>query len=79
MEPAMEPAATMSEPDTHAMQEPVECECFPAMRGFRHLANLLIQEPYDPALVAGICFAMMGLIVLIRVVQDLLARLFGWG
>lgn len=75
----MEPAATMTEPDTLAMRERVECEGFPAMRGFRRLANQLIQELHDPALVAGICFAMMGMIVLIRVVQDLLARLFGWG
>ena len=67
----------LPEPVTSAMRQPVECESFQAMRGFPHKVKLLIQLCYDPAGVAGLCFAMMGLIVLLRVGQALLARLFG--
>lgn len=52
---------------------------FKANCGFRPREKGRKEESFDPGGVAGICFAMMGLIVLLRMGYDLLAWLFGWG
>lgn len=36
------------------------------------------KDGADPAGVAAVCFAMMGVIVLLRMAYDLFARLVGW-
>ena len=68
----------MTEPATLAKGEPNECTCFLNIPKYPNTETFRAGACYDPAGVAGICFALMGLIVLFRVSCDLLARLFGW-